>query len=212
MTQLYVVEDKQNVIRYAGVTRDIQLRRKMAWYMAKKNYDDKPLHVWMRTLSIPPLYRVIAIVEYSERLSAEERLIRKLWETGQADLNVIASHGDVMRWPEIAAKVSVSLTGREFSPEHRANLSVSHTGRPLSEQQREMISRRQKGRQKSEQERANISASHTGQSLSEQHRKAVSEGMKRNGAAPAFCLDCGEGPFRGTHGLGVHRARMHRKN
>lgn len=124
-----------------------------------------------------PTMTVLAVLEDGELASAEQRAIAAYDTMFPAGYNLTVG-GEVspMTLPEVRAKVSAALIGREISASTRAALSLAHKGnkhtlgmKVHSEEHKAMMSEKMKGNSFAK-----------GQVVSEERRKATSERSKGN--------------------------------
>ena len=90
----------------------------------------------------------------------------------------ISGENNPTKNPEVRAKISEALKGKEVSEETKRKISEGNKGKKMSEEARKKISKAHKGKKKSKEHRKKISEAHSGKKLSEETRKKMSEAKK----------------------------------
>jgi hypothetical protein len=203
--ELYVVVDESGSIRYAGVSKNAKIRQKIAW--SSRYSKSNGLHVWLRSLTECPQVRILAVVEWPERMKTETRLILRLREHGFNLVNEIANYREVADTPESHRKQSESLRRYFENTEARQRLSESAKRRFEDPEQRRRLSEAQKLRYEKPEERRKSSESAKRANKDPERRRRQSELLLEIAKIPVMCDICGKGPFRGPYGLHIHQVR-----
>jgi len=129
--ELYAVENEIGSPRYIGVAKNSVVRQNRSWGH-RKNHPGQ-LGIWLRSLSKRPRVRVLAVVEWSERLSTETRLIMRLRELGYDLVNDAVTHGEfgrMSRWSDPGEHLrAAEIARRQRQDEIRVQVMCSVCGR-----------------------------------------------------------------------------------
>lgn len=170
MAAIYALIDPSGSIRYVGHSSNPQGRRMGHWY-DRYRASQPQVAAWLRTLAAPPQLAILEVVEWADRLKAEERWTDQLRGAPDAELlnddsgaRPSARHRQRLS-QATKGRPAEHLRGRSLTPEHRAKMSESHSGRTLSEAHRRAIGEGQRGKARGP--------------LSEEHKAKLSDAGRR---------------------------------
>jgi hypothetical protein len=147
---------------------------------ALRNPDNPHLARKIRVLrgnGVEPYSRkIVGDLSHNRALEMEARLIEEL---GQKNLTNIKSGGSGGPLPaETKQRISLALTGREFTEEHKRRIAEAQKGREHPEEVKRKMSESHRGRENSEEHNRNISRAKRGFSHTEEAKKKMSKSHK----------------------------------
>lgn len=138
-----LLEPETRKIRYVGLARSAKERVKSHWRQRNSTYRS-PVKEWLCSLSAPPPYEILQVVEDEVGIQAEEYWTTLLRQIDTVDL--LNRRDGYRHHPENRAKISEASKGHHVSLEMREKLSQALTGKHPSEETRRRMSAGRKGR------------------------------------------------------------------
>jgi hypothetical protein len=148
-TKIYVLLDKDGVIRYVGKTiRSLERRLSGHIYEVRRREQCHRAN-WIRKCLSEGYRPTIQLLEEVEGDGNAEEIywIKFFWDAGLGLVNgTDGGDGILNPSPETIAKMSLAKIGKKLSPEHRAKLSLARMGHKVSLETRAKLSLAQKGK------------------------------------------------------------------